>query len=50
MNFDLKKFPINNIPALLQKMAWLQWGDKALFEPKFGQFTDTYIRHLSLMS
>ena len=36
MNFD-KKFtevcPINNIPALVQIMAWGGTGDKSLSEP-----------------
>ena len=29
----LPKFPINNIPALVQIMAWRRPGDKPLFEP-----------------
>ena len=37
--------PINNIPALIQKMAWRQTGDKPLSEPMLTQFTDAYMRH-----
>ena len=36
INFSLKsllKGPINNIPALVQKMAWRRLGDKPLSEP-----------------
>ena len=29
----VRKGPINNIPALIQKMAWRQLGDKPLSEP-----------------
>ena len=29
----LQKGPINNIPALVQIMAWRWWGDKPLSEP-----------------
>ena len=34
--------PINNIPALVQIMAWRQSGDKPLSEPKLNRFTDIY--------
>ena len=36
ITFSLKFVPkgsINNIPALVQKMAWRRWGDKPLSEP-----------------
>ena len=36
---------INNIPALVQIMAWRRLGDKPLFEPVLTQFTDAYMRH-----
>ena len=39
------KDPINNIPALVQIMAWCQSGDKPLSEPMLAQFTDAYMRH-----
>ena len=40
------KGPINNIPALVQIMAW-QWpGNKPLSEPMLTQLTDAYMRHL----
>ena len=42
--------PINNIPALLQIMAWRQSGAKPLSEPMLTQFTDTYMQHLGDMS
>ena len=29
----MPKGPINNIPALVQVMAWRRWGDKLLSEP-----------------
>ena len=32
--------PINNIPVLVQIMAWCQIGDKPLSEPKVTQFND----------
>ena len=44
------KGPINNIPALVQKLAWCQIGDKPLFEPKVAQFNDAYMRHPASMS
>ena len=37
--------PINNIPALVQIMAWRRPGDKPLSEPMLIQFTDAYMRH-----
>ena len=33
------KGPINNIPALVQIMAWRRSGDKPLFEPMMVSFT-----------
>ena len=41
------KGPVNNIPALVQIMAWRQPGDKALSEP---MITDAYMRHSASMS
>ena len=38
------KGPINNIPALVQIMAWRRPGDKPLFELMLTQFTDAYMR------
>ena len=36
--------PINNIPALVQIMAWPWWGDKPLFEPMmFSLLTQKYV-------
>ena len=35
--------PINNIPALVQVMAWHRIGDKPLSEPMLTQFTDAYM-------
>ena len=39
------KGSINNIPALVQIMAWRQSGDKPLSEPMLNQFTNAYMRH-----
>ena len=36
---------INNIPALVQIMAWCRIGDKPLSEPMRNRFTDAYMRH-----
>ena len=44
------KGPINNIPALVQIMAWRRPGDKPLSEPKDGKFADAYMRHSASMS
>ena len=49
MKISLKfvpKGPINNIVALVQKMAWRQSGDKPLSEPMMAYFSDAYM-HLS---
>ena len=42
--------PINNIPALVQIMAWRRPGDKPLSEPMLYQLTDAYMRHWEEMS
>ena len=39
------KVPINNIPVLVQIMAWRRIGDKPLSEPMLIQFIDAYMRH-----
>ena len=39
------KDPINNIPALVQIMAWRRLGDKPLPDPVMTQFNDAYMRH-----
>ena len=44
------KGPINNIPALVQIMAWRRTGDKPLSEPMMAQFNDAYMRHSASMS
>ena len=43
------KGPINNIPALVQIMAWRRPGDKPLFEPKMASLL-AYVRHSASMS
>ena len=42
--------PINNIPALVQIMAWRRTGNKSLFEAMMTQFNDAYIHHSASMS
>ena len=44
------KGPINNIPALVQIMAWRRTGDKPLSEPMVTQLNDAYMRHSAPMS
>ena len=44
------KGPINNIPALVQIMAWRRIGDKPLSEPMLTPFIDANMRHLGEMS
>ena len=44
------KGPINNIPALVQVMAWHRSGDKPLSDPMMVKFTDAYMRHSASMS
>ena len=39
--------PLNQIPALVQIMAWRRSGDKPLSEP---MSTDSYMRHSTSMS
>ena len=41
--------PVNNIPALVQIIAWCRPGEKPLCEPMM-QFTDAYMRHLASLS
>ena len=46
--FEFKFVPkgsINNIPALIQIMAWRQSDNKPLSEPMLTQFTDAFMRH-----
>ena len=53
INISLKFFlkgPINNIPALVQMMAWRRPGDKPLSEPMLVWFTDSYMRPSASMS
>ena len=64
IKFSLKfipKGPINNIPALVQIMAWRRPGDKPLPEPinpvyfvgrgyNDDNFTDAYMHHSASMS
>ena len=44
------KGPMDNIPALVQIMAWHRIGDKPLSEPMLTRFTDAYMRHKGEMS
>ena len=44
------KGPINNIPALVQVMAWRRPGDKPLSDSMMVKFTDAYMRHSASMS
>ena len=39
------KGPINNIPALVQIMAWCRSSNKPLSGPMLTQFTDPYMQH-----
>ena len=39
------KCPIDNNPALFQKMAWCHTGDELLYEPTLKQSIDAYRRH-----
>ena len=41
---------MNNIPALVQIMAWRRSRDKSLSEPVIAKFNDTYKRHSASMS
>ena len=42
--------PINNIPALVQIMAWHQTINKALSEPMMVYVANAYMRHSASMS
>ena len=44
------KGSINNIPALVQIMAWRRTGDKPLSEPMMTQLNDAYMRHSASIS
>ena len=44
LNF-VPKGSVNNIPSLVQIMAWRRKGDKLLAEPMLTRFTDAYMRH-----
>ena len=44
------KGPINNIPPLVQIMAWRRTGDEPLSEPMMTQFNDAYTRHSASMT
>ena len=44
------KGPINNIPALVQVMAWRRPGDKPLSDPMMVKFTNAYMRHSASIS
>ena len=44
------KGQINNIPALVQIMAWRRSGDKPLSEPMMAYLNDVYMRHSASMS
>ena len=53
INISLKFAPrglINNIPSLVQIMAWCRSGDKSLSEPMMVKFTDAYMRHSASVS
>ena len=42
------KGSINNMPALVQIMAWCRWGNKSLCEPMLVQFTTEWCIYASL--
>ena len=44
------KFQINNIPALVEIMAWLQTGDKPFSQPMRAELDDACMRHSASMS
>ena len=46
----LPKDPVENIPALVQIMAWHWAGDKALFEPIMAYVANSFMRHSTSMS
>ena len=37
------KSPIENMPVLVQVMAWRRTGDRSLFEPMEAHNTDTHM-------
>ena len=41
---------VNNIPVLVQMMAWCKAGDKQFSEPMLTLVTDTYMRHSASMA
>ena len=49
LKFD-PEVQINNIPALVEIMAWRRPGDKPLSEAMVVSFTDAYMRHSASMS
>ena len=46
----IPKGPINNMPALVQIMAWCQPGDKPLSEPMMVRLPMGYMHHLASIS
>ena len=44
-DYILPMFVINNVPALVQIMAWRRSGAKPLSEEMLTQFCDAYMRH-----
>ena len=50
IQISLKFVPIDNMPALVQVMAWRRTGDKPLPEPMTTQFIDAYVHHYGEMS
>ena len=46
----IPKGPIDNVPVLVQIMAWHQPDDKPLSEPMMVWFTDAYMHHSASMS
>ena len=53
INISLKfipKGPIDNIPALVEIMAWRRLGDKPLSEPMMVRLTNTYMCQSASMS
>ena len=43
VNLHYNMSPINNIPEIIQIMAWRQRGDMPLFEPMVVYSSDAYI-------
>ena len=51
ISFDfVSNGPIENMPAMVQVMAWRRTGDKPLSEPVMTEFNNTYMHHLALVS